>query len=196
MTLCAHVNFSNRMTSFTAGVPMTPLWFAAWQPKNAGTTVAACIGLFGLAVLVKLLAALRHQANLAWSSVKWNGRYALAQPTLGKEGPDQAGASSSSRQQSFRQVKPWIAEHDFPRGILAAIHAGLEYFLMVCFLLLITFFFPFPVIDAHHHCPPLLSQLAVMTFNVYFFVAILLGLFAGEVAFGRWFSSNLGTGAC
>ncbi|KAH9819704.1 Ctr copper transporter [Melampsora americana] len=147
------------MTSFSASLPMTPLWFAGWQPKTAGTTFAACLGLFGLAILSKLLGALRHQAHLAWSKLQWEELNTNDQSLDKSDKPDTV---TESLKKGCRRTGPWTAEHDIPRGILAALHSGLDYFLM----------------------------LAVMTFNVYFFIAIILGLFSGEVGFGRWSASS------
>lgn len=147
------------MSYFTASVPVTPLWFNGWQPKSAGTTFAACLGLFGLAILHKLLGALKHQANVAWSK-------AASKKTnpLHLAGDDKTDTVTGSLSKSARHVDPWIAEHEIPRGILSAIHYGIGSFLM----------------------------LAVMTYNAYFFIAIILGVFAGEVAFGRWTASSHG----
>lgn len=113
---------------------MTPLWFAGWQPKTAGTTFAACLGLFGLAILSKLLGALRHQAHLAWSKLQWEELNANDQ-TLDKS--DKPDTVTESLKKGCRRIGPWTPEHDIPRGILAALHSGLDYFLMVRSLLLL-----------------------------------------------------------
>ncbi|EGG10054.1 uncharacterized protein MELLADRAFT_115525 [Melampsora larici-populina 98AG31] len=152
-------DFGNRMSYFTASLPMTPLWFNGWQPKSAGTTFAACLGLFGLAILHKLLGALKHQANLAWSKAAHRKK-----PRSHLAGDDKSDTITGSLSKSAHHAVPWIPEHEIPRGILAAIHYGIGSFLM----------------------------LAVMTYNAYFFIAIILGVFAGEVAFGRWTASSRG----
>lgn len=141
-------------TFFVASTPNVPLWFSGWTPASGGATFGACVGLFFLTIGVKLLGALRHQAHLAWSMAKWHDS-GVATSTLDKNEANQPGAPTL---RATRPAVPWSAQRDIPRGILAGIHVGLEYFLM----------------------------LAVMTYNVYFFVAIILGHFAGEAAFGRW----------
>jgi len=143
-------------TFFVADTPKVPLWFDGWTPANAGATFGACVGLFALTVAVKLLGALRHQAHLAWSMSKWHDSGIAAHNTVDKT--ENAGSPATASLRPTRPTAPWAAQRDIPRGILAGLHAALEYFLM----------------------------LAVMTYNVYFFVAIVLGHFAGEVAFGRW----------
>ncbi|OAV96079.1 hypothetical protein PTTG_02104 [Puccinia triticina 1-1 BBBD Race 1] len=143
-------------TFFVAGTPTMPLWFDGWTPSTGGATFGACFGLFVLTVAVKLLGALRHQAHLAWSMSKWHDSGLTTHNTIDKPSNNPTAQASSFR--PTRPAVPWSAQRDVPRGILAALHVGLEYFLM----------------------------LAVMTYNVYFFVAIVLGHFVGEVAFGRW----------
>ncbi|KAG0151968.1 hypothetical protein CROQUDRAFT_129758 [Cronartium quercuum f. sp. fusiforme G11] len=160
-TSSSNSSMSTMATYFTASLPISPLWFASWQPTTAGTTFAACLGLFGLAVLSKLLGVLRHQANMAWSMVQWQELTTVAD-TFDKAPEVPNNTIQRQIRSNARHVPPWVAEHEIPRGILAGLHAGLEYFLM----------------------------LAVMSFNVYFFIAIVFGIFAGEVGFGRWIASS------
>ncbi|KAH9458212.1 hypothetical protein KEM48_013576 [Puccinia striiformis f. sp. tritici PST-130] len=143
-------------TFFVAGTPNVPLWFDGWQPSSTGATFGACFGLFVLTVAVKLLGALRHQAQIAWSMSRWHDSGLVAHNTVDKT--DHAPPTQTGSLRPTRPAVPWSAQRDVPRGILAALHVGLEYFLM----------------------------LAIMTYNVYFFVAIVLGHFVGEMAFGRW----------
>ncbi|PLW15301.1 hypothetical protein PCANC_18362 [Puccinia coronata f. sp. avenae] len=151
-----HSDMAMMNTFFVAETSKVPLWFDGWTPANAGATFGACVGLFALTVAVKLLGALRHQAHLAWSMTKWHDSGLATHQTV-----DKADNAAQPPTGTFRTTRPavhWGAQRDIPRGILAALHVGLEYFLM----------------------------LAVMTYNVYFFVAIILGHFVGEVVFGRW----------
>lgn len=114
-----------RSMFFTASLPINPLWFDGWRPKSAGTTFAACLGLFGLAILHKLLGALKHQANLAWSKAA----HKKTRPHLaGDDDPDTVTGSLSK---SVHRVDPWIAEHEIPRGILTAVHYAIGSFIMV-----------------------------------------------------------------
>ncbi|MBW0496535.1 hypothetical protein O181_036250 [Austropuccinia psidii MF-1] len=138
-------------SNFMASVPNVPLWFSGWQPANAGSTMGACFGLFALAILNKILGALRQQAHLAWSI---NHAALVDTNTFDKEPID----SAASNIKVTKPTTPWNAQQDIPRGVLAALHASIGYFLM----------------------------LAVMTYNIYYFIAIILGYFCGEVIFGRW----------
>ncbi|KAI9622933.1 hypothetical protein H4Q26_014873 [Puccinia striiformis f. sp. tritici PST-130] len=150
------MRFTPGNTFFVAGTPNVPLWFDGWQPSSTGATFGACFGLFVLTVAVKLLGALRHQAQIAWSMSRWHDSGLVAHNTVDKT--DHASPTQTGSLRPTRPAVPWSAQRDVPRGILAALHVGLEYFLM----------------------------LAIMTYNVYFFVAIVLGHFVGEMAFGRW----------
>lgn len=113
---------------FVADTPKVPLWFDGWTPANAGATFGACVGLFVLTVVVKLLGALRHQAHLAWSISKWHDSGIAVHNTVDKT--DHAAPATTSFRPT-RPAAPWAAQRDIPRGTLAALHAGLEYFLMV-----------------------------------------------------------------
>lgn len=143
-------------TFFVASTPNVPLWFSSWIPGSTGATVGACFGLFFLTVGVKLLGALRHQVHVAWSQTKWHDSGFPRQDTINKSENPAVAGNSSLR--ATKPPVPWSAQRDIPRGVLAGVHVALEYFLM----------------------------LAVMTYNVYYFVAIVLGHVVGEIAFGRW----------
>ncbi|KAH9821581.1 hypothetical protein DFH28DRAFT_882472, partial [Melampsora americana] len=79
-------------------------------------------------------------------------------------GDDNSDTVTGSRLKSVHRVEPWIAGHEIPKGILTAIHYAMGSFIM----------------------------LAVMSYNAYFFIAIIFGVFVGEVAFGRWTASSHG----
>ncbi|EGG07980.1 uncharacterized protein MELLADRAFT_85316 [Melampsora larici-populina 98AG31] len=142
------------MSQFSASLPTGPLWFSGWQPRTAGTTFAACLGLFGLTMVVKMMGAFRHQASLPRKTQQWHD-VSVTSETLNKTEDNSTIAASEYQQR--RSIPAW-ASHQIIRGIFAGIHAGLEYFLM----------------------------LAVMSYNVYFFLAIVFGHFVGEVMFGRF----------
>lgn len=120
------------MSHFTASLPSTPLWFSGWQPTTAGTTFAACLGLFGLTILTKLLGAIRHQANLAWSTTRWQETSSATQILDKVENSSTMAGSAFLRS---RTPVPWVAQHEVTRGLLAGFHAALDYFLMVSLFL-------------------------------------------------------------
>ncbi|CAH7682819.1 Ctr copper transporter family-domain-containing protein [Phakopsora pachyrhizi] len=151
------------MTYFFAGVPSVPLWFSGWVPKNGGAVFGACVGLFLLSALAKLLEAYRHQAHLAWSQPKWHDS-GITQSSATEKLADGHDPTRDIGIRRSIQSTPWNLKREISRGVLSTVQVTLGYFLM----------------------------LAVMTFNVYFFLAIILGHFAGEVSFGRLGSADGG----
>jgi len=158
--------------------PGDTILFQGWMPTKTGPIVGACIGLFLLAVLQRWLSALRRLMELWWAE---HARALLSRrivnldkpsPSLEEKGDPSLPSSvvgtctdgtPSQRDQivgirpSFDKIPPFIASHDFTRGILVVFDSAITYALM----------------------------LVVMTFNGGFIASILLGLGAGEVLFGR-----------
>lgn len=156
-------------TYFIAALPNVPLWVAGWIPVTAAAAFGACFGLFVLALFTRFLGAVRHQVNLAWA-VKHGQKHPDTRdnPETGPEAVQEEGAPNDRAVSTIRGRKlppaiPWRAQREFPRAGLATLHATLEFFLM----------------------------LAVMTYNVYYFISIIMGIFTGELIFGRWASVHL-----
>ncbi len=167
---------------------MTTLWFNSWTPTSVGGTFGACVGLFFLGVVSRILAVISAGAAQAWSDslvLEREAHLALALASansassstghsidhLGKtrsastsSSPDRSPpvlSKEDARAASRREVAlapPFKMAHDLPRGVLFAFSSFVNYLLM----------------------------LSVMTYDVWFFVAVLLGLGAGETAFGRF----------
>jgi copper transporter 1 len=148
---------------------MANLWFAGWTPTTAGATAGAALGLFLLAILSRLLAVVSTSAEAAWSqsiALQRSASRLGVVPTLvsskGEKEKDNLSPSSSSASShlsspSLLLAPPFIPSIDIPRALLLMFQAFVGYLLM----------------------------LAVMTYNAWFFIAILLGFGVGELAFGR-----------
>ncbi|KAL8283646.1 hypothetical protein RQP46_005441 [Phenoliferia psychrophenolica] len=164
------------MTSFTTQLGQSNLWFSTWTPTSAGSTFGACFGLFLLAAFSRLLSAVAHAAQSAWSTRAALIRTAATlSPQLSNDtfvDPKSSPSSSpplASQSQSHahaHQAPPFILAVDLPRGVLFAFQSFIQYFLM----------------------------LAVMSYNAYFFIAILVGLGVGEMSFGRFTGRGGGDG--
>ncbi|KAN0103854.1 copper transporter [Russula decolorans] len=145
------------------------LWFLGWVPSTAGAMAGACIGIFMLATAERWLVAMRGVMKEHWSmraqialSNKLNHTSAVARSTSSEE---RTNPSSSDAVQSrfgwmwhHAQAPPFILAHDIPRGILQIAIASINFLLM----------------------------LTVMTFQVGFIFAIIVGLGIGEALFGRY----------
>ncbi|GAA6028937.1 hypothetical protein JCM8097_001514 [Rhodosporidiobolus ruineniae] len=182
-------------TAFTTSLGAANLWFSSWTPASAGATFGACLGLFFLAILSRFLAAIRACAETAWvqalrreralassassttSLTGKEGAVALPAdtPSLGKSASRESSPpafSATAPSPSSRPVQPplsppFILAIDMPRTLLFGFTSFVQYLLM----------------------------LAVMTFDAWFFIAILLGLMGGELCFGRFVAAFGGAGA-
>lgn len=116
---------------------------------------AAAFGIFLLAVLSRLLAAIRRGADQAWArrtAELLAERYgttthrAVLLPELAMEQSSSASSVSDEKQValpasgllvprphglSYRTSAPFIAAHDIPRGLMTALQQGIAYFLML-----------------------------------------------------------------
>ncbi|GAA5982108.1 hypothetical protein JCM11641_000590 [Rhodosporidiobolus odoratus] len=176
-------------TAFTTSLGAANLWFPSWTPTSPGSTFGACLGLFFLAILSRFLTAVKACAETAWatslrqerlqalSSSSSPSRGALTEKgavPLAADSPNLAkGLSRESSPPAFTSLSsapppalaplppftpPFRLAIDLPRSLLFGLQSFVTYLLM----------------------------LAVMTFDVWFFVAILVGLMVGEVGFGRF----------
>jgi len=136
------------------------------------------LGLFFLAVFSRLLTAVRSSAEKAWAqSIALRRAASLRVPSL--DGSQAAGlntklsfsstttlATLAPETPHWHQAPPFIPAIDIPSSLLFMLEAFVGYMLM----------------------------LAVMTYNVWWFIAVLLGLGAGQLAFGRYSKGHVGHG--
>jgi copper transporter 1 len=127
--------------SFVSGLGPT-LWFAGWTPSSPGATFAACLGLFLLAAVSRLLNAVAgalHVSRLRYSpSSSSSARIRLEkQDDINDEDQTPAPLRRSAR---ARLVPPFVLSVDLGRGVLSFFTWGIGYFLMlavvrICFFL-------------------------------------------------------------
>ncbi|KAF9014940.1 copper transporter [Cyathus striatus] len=146
------------------------LLFSAWKPSSPGVIGGACVGVFFLAILDRFLAAVRTICEVRWhqrreTSFTYSSPAADANLEVLKTGiiKESRAAESTSPLDNTRQTRiqrsilPFISAHDIPRGVLHSVQALFGYVLM----------------------------LVVMTFNMSYIIAIIIGLGVGEILFVR-----------
>jgi len=150
----------------------TPLYSLKWAPASTGGYAGTCIFLVILSVVFRSLFAVKHILEARWLDRAWNRRYIVVQDKTPvseelRRDPDAKQAVLSANgveehvrvvHKTARGVQPWRFSVDLPRAVLVTFMAGLGYLLM----------------------------LAVMTFNIGYFLSVLAGVFVGEVAVGRY----------
>jgi len=160
------------------------LFFKSIHPSSGGAIAGACFVLIALAIFERWVSGMRGNMEGYWrqrtlaiianrsSSASAQIHEATYLAKDDKEADDIAevdanSLSSKRTPQDFatrpsRVLPPFIASHDFPRGLAYSLQALLTYLLM----------------------------LAVMTFQAAYFIAIVVGLGIGEMLFGRLGSTH------
>lgn len=137
--------------------PGDMLWLAGWTPLSPGAMVAACAAFVLLGLLERWLA-----AGKAVMHAHWAHRAEVVRANRGL--PDEKAHTHSPLRAvldgavTLRTAPPFVLWNDLARGLVHAAHAALQYALM----------------------------LAVMTFQVGFILALVVGLALGEMLFGRF----------
>ncbi|CUS13856.1 unnamed protein product [Tuber aestivum] len=154
---------SGMSMSFHTGIT-DPLYSSAWAPASPGEYAGTIAFLMLLAFTYRFLVAWKSVLDHKWA-VKENERSVLV--AAGKAGSlgssEGLSGSGGGRRTGSWSGKPWRWSVDFPRASMQMVTSGVGYLL-----------------------PSMLSMLAVMTFNVGYFLAVLAGVFFGELIFGRW----------
>lgn len=158
-----------QMSFFTA--TNTMLYAESWTPSSAGAYAGTCIFLIVLAVLLRAILTAKAWLDMKAMDAALKRRYVVVadQQILA----DKAGDASSMTgilttngvQENVKVVsapvnhmQPWRFSVDLPRAAIMTVAAAVGYLLM----------------------------LAVMTYNVGYFLSVLAGAFIGELAFGRF----------
>ncbi|ETI23164.1 hypothetical protein G647_04961 [Cladophialophora carrionii CBS 160.54] len=154
----------------------TPLYGTGWTPSTGGAYAGTCIFLVFLAILLRLLFAGKSVLEQRWAIAARNRRYVRVQGRTTEAGridqdPDVKTGSLITVNgveehvkvvQARTQSTPFRLSVDVPRAVLTTLIAALSYLLM----------------------------LAVMSYNVGYFLSVLLGVFLGELAVGRYVQND------
>lgn len=170
--------------------PSTPLFSTAWTPSGTGSYAGTCIFIIVLAVVFRVLLALKARQEARWLDAELHRRYVAV---AGKQGLKETVAAHKDAkavvlsengveeevlvvQRSGDTTRPWRVSVDPLRAVVDTVIAGVGYLLYVTF-------FPTPgrgliLTDRR--------MLAVMTMNVGYFLSVLGGVFLGSLAIGRY----------
>ncbi|KAI9752825.1 MAG: hypothetical protein M1815_000261 [Lichina confinis] len=176
----AHQHSSSSSSSSSAGMAMTfftstqtPLYSESWTPRSTAGYAGTCIFLIALAVVFRGIMAFKHHMEHRWLDQHLNRRYVVVagrkneKARTSEDGNAQTAllVSATGVEEDVRVVRrhvrgpfPWRLSIDVPRAALAVVMSGVGYLLM----------------------------LAVMTFNVGYFLSVLAGVFVGELLVGRY----------
>ncbi|KAK9385518.1 Ctr copper transporter family-domain-containing protein [Lipomyces mesembrius] len=141
------------------------LFSRRWTPSSRGQYAGTCIFLIVLAVIYRLTHILKHRTERYVNARARQFARNIATAQLQMD--ENAGSFEKSagevtiapeRPLQFRNVRPWRVSMDIPLSLIQLVLSGVAYLLM----------------------------LAVMTFNVGYFLSVLGGIFLGELLFGRF----------
>lgn len=170
--------------------PSTPLFSTGWTPTSTGSYAGTCIFLIVLAVIFRILLALKARQEARWLDAELHRRYVAV---AGKQGLKETVAAHKDAkalvlsengveeevvvvQRAGETTRPWRVSVDPLRAVIDTVIAGVGYLLYVTLL---------PTRD----CDLKLTNrrmLAVMTMNVGYFLSVLGGVFLGSLAIGRY----------
>ncbi|KAF9738230.1 hypothetical protein PMIN06_001768 [Paraphaeosphaeria minitans] len=150
----------------------TPLYSEAWTPASAGAYAGTCIFLIILAILLRALFTAKTFLEYSALQSAMKRRYVVTadQQTATDKAFNEANSmtgilTTNGLQENVRiveaparHVQPFRFSVDLPRAAIMTLAAGVGYLLM----------------------------LAVMTYNVGYFLSVLAGAFIGELALGRF----------
>ncbi|KAF2848780.1 Ctr copper transporter-like protein [Plenodomus tracheiphilus IPT5] len=156
----------------------TPLYSLSWAPQNAGQYAGTCIFLIVLAIFLRAIYTAKTflemralESALKRRYIVVAGEKSVAEQAM-NDGSSTTGILTSNGVQEdvrivsapVKHIQPWRFGVDLPRSLLTAVAVAVGY----------------------------LSMLAVMTFNVGYFLSVVAGSFVGELAFGRFNQGAMG----
>ncbi|KAL0092494.1 Ctr copper transporter family-domain-containing protein [Phycomyces blakesleeanus] len=137
------------------------IFFDSWMPKSESAYIGTCIGLFVFAILSRGMMAIETYF-VAWISMRFNKVHENDQS--GQSELSRASVSYSIKRPVYPSrltmpvVPPFVWHTDTVRSFLTAFASFINYLLM----------------------------LVVMTGNGGYFIVVIVGIFVGEMAFGRF----------
>ncbi|KAH9820518.1 Ctr copper transporter [Melampsora americana] len=215
-----NISTGQMSSTFSTSIPITPIWFQDWIPETAISTFAICLGLSILALLYKSISIIQfkllnpsssihhHQhhhnhlsSNLNQSNRKSNEEFESHPLNLDDEAHHQTlintphlrpdSSLHSIPTSTCSSQPPHHDDHflDYPSHPTTTLHSNSTFShrfslifqktnLLRCFLVTLQAGLGY------------LLMLAVMTYNIYYFIAILIGTFLGEAFFGQTNSSS------
>jgi len=154
---------------FHTSLGMDSLWLRTWMPSSVGTMIAACIGLALLAMFHRSLHVYRKLLETMWANdedlIDFDDSASVGRGSTSKGEPydleiaraQGIGTPNRNIMGSETNRMGFRYSRDIIRSVVHMFETGIGYFLM----------------------------LAVMTFNVWFFISVVLGATIGELVFGR-----------
>ncbi|KAK9454397.1 Ctr copper transporter family-domain-containing protein [Dipodascopsis uninucleata] len=147
------------------------LFAAGWTPSSTGKYAGTCIFLIVLAVIYRFTHIIKHRSERYFTTRALDNRYRGSIKATRSDAVDTIEKSVDSSEACcpdaatptgfFSPYRPWCFSSDVPMALIQTLLSGISYLLM----------------------------LAVMTFNVGYFLSVLGGIFLGELLLGR-FSAN------
>ncbi|CAI6339245.1 unnamed protein product [Periconia digitata] len=150
----------------------TSLYSESWKPSSAGAYAGTCIFLIILAIILRALFTAKAFLDARAMQAALKRRYVVVadQQPVGDKAFNDAGSmdgilTTNGVQENVRVVsapvktmQPFRFSVDLPRAAIMTVAAAVGYLLM----------------------------LAVMTYNIGYFLSVLAGAFIGELGFGRF----------
>jgi hypothetical protein len=162
----SHSGMSSMAMVFNTNIN-TPLYGSVWAPSTPGAYAGTCIFLVVLAMIARVLLAVKARQEARWRDRETHRVYhssgdAEARKTalsVSDNGVEETVVAVDHRRTA---VQPWRLSVDPLRAVLDTVIVGVGYLLM----------------------------LAVMTMNVGYFLSVLAGVFVGTLAVGRFIHSS------